>query len=234
MGKLFSRTGAVAAISAISLAAGGTVAVAASAATHHVRGHIASGKRGPRGPRGKQGPPGPAGANGANGAPGAQGPAGPAGAAGTPGAAGASGVTIPLLYESSAPNQTQTEIFNQHGLEMQASCNGSTNSNTVVLTGRATSNGALVRVTDVVSGSNTNSNSLTSNLSFNMAPGLTTNFGTDVFDFLAGDGQTILTGEYGLADGDGSGVGPNGITLPGVDCAVFGTIFVASSNGNSH
>jgi hypothetical protein len=94
MGKLFSRTGAVAALSAVSLAAGGTMAVSAAAATKHVTGSAASGKRGKTGktgPRGPQGAPGANGTNGTNGAPGPQGAAGAQGAAGSAGAQGAPG-----------------------------------------------------------------------------------------------------------------------------------------------
>jgi hypothetical protein len=232
MGKLLSRTGAIAALSAVSLAGGTTVAAVTAASASAKVAHAASGKRGPRGRTGKTGPPGPQGAPGANGAPGAAGTPGAAGAQGAPGAAGAA---IPLLYESSAPNLTSTSIFNQHGLQIQATCTGSQTTAQTVLQGRALAANGIVRVTDVVSGNNFNLNNTSSNGLINMTPGVTGAFGNLDFVFLAGDGQTIITGLYGVGNGNGaSPANAATITLGGVDCAVFGTINIAASVGNTH
>ena len=197
----------------------------------------ATGQAGATGPAGvtgsgAAGATGPAGATGSAGRDGGPGPAGPPGPVGAPGAAGAG---IPLLYESSAPTLTLTEIFNRNGLQIQAACGGNTSNNQVMLTGRSTAAAGVVRVVNLIAGTGTYANSTSANGSFNMAPGAFSNFGADAFMFLSGDGQTIITGEYGIADGDAaSPPDPGTLTLPGVDCAVYGTISIATSQGNSH
>lgn len=182
-------------------------AAIAAAATGGENAHIAkkqsrkaAKKRGPRGPRGFTGAPGP------------QGPQGPAGSQGPTGPQGPAGAAIPLLYKA-ASSTSDVPIFNDAGLEIEGSCSAGS---LTVLEGRALSEHALVRASDVVSGTSFPSNDLALNQKFALTPGNAESNYT--LAYLSGDGSTIITADYGVADGT---------QLPGVDCVVFGTIQVA-------
>ena len=155
------------------------------------------------GKRGKKG------ARGATGAPGAAGPAGPAGAP------GANGVAIPLIFRGQIPTQN-TPILNLAGLLINASC-GPTEAATS-LTGVSVIAGSILRATDVVTGAIESSNSTVVNQRFSLTPGGAQN--NYVLSYLAGNGSTILTADYGIANG--------GMTLVNVSCAVFGTVQLAA------
>jgi hypothetical protein len=152
------------------------------------------GKRGKRGKRGRRGP---------------RGFSGPAGPAGPPGPAG---VAAPLIFKAQSPT-SNTRIFQKSGLLINASCNPTTE-----LTGVSEVNGSIIRATDVVSGAITKSNSLVVNQKFTLTPGGAEN--NYVLTYLAGNGSSIITADYGLANG--------GMSLVNVACAVFGTISTAS------
>lgn len=156
-----------------------------------------------RGKHGKQGQAGPQGAQGP------QGVAGPAGPAGAP------GFGIPLIFRGQIPTQN-TPIFNVSGLLINASC-GPTGAKTA-LTGVSIVAGSILRATDVVSGASERSNSTVVNQNFDLTPGGAEN--NYVLTYLAGNGSSILTANYGIANG--------GMSLVNVSCAVFGTVQVAA------
>jgi hypothetical protein len=161
------------------------------------------GRRGKQGAQGASGPQGPAG------------PAGQPGPAGPPGPQGASGVTIPLIFRGQIPTQN-TPILNLAGLLINASCGPSEAATS--LTGVSEIPGSVLRATDVVSGSIQGSNSTVVNERFSLTPGgLQNNY---VLTYLAGNGSTILTANYGIANG--------GMSLVNVSCAVFGTVQLAA------
>lgn len=159
--------------------------------------------RGRHGARGAQGPSGPAGPAGAQGA---QGPAGPP---------GANGISIPLIFRGQIPTQN-TPILNLAGLLINASCGPTTA--TTSLTGVSEISGSILRATDVVSGAITRSNSTLVNDRFGLTPGGAEN--NYVLTYLAGNGSTILTADYGIANGH--------MSLVNVSCAVFGTVHLAA------
>lgn len=168
---------------------------------HKKRGHRAlRGKRGKRGKRGEQGPTGPQGAAGPAGTPGPVGPPGPA------------GVAAPLIFRAQSPT-FNTPIYEGSGLLINASCNPKTE-----LTGVSEIAGSIVRATDVVSGSITKTNSTSVNQKFTLTPGGAEN--NYVLTYLSGNGSSIITANYGLANG--------GISLVNVVCAVFGTVNTAT------
>ncbi len=154
---------------------------------------------------------GKAGAGGPSGPTGAQGPAGPAG---PPGPAGANGVAIPLIFRGQIPTQN-TPILNFAGLLVNASCGAGPATS---LTGVSEISGSILRATDVVSGAIEASNSTFVNQSFSLTPGGAQN--NYLLSYLAGNGSTILTANYGIANG--------GMSLINVSCAVFGTVQVAA------
>lgn len=174
------------------------VAVAAPAAgsarAQIAKRHKHHGRRGPRGFTGPRGPQGPAGPQGG------QGPQGPAGAA------------IPLLYKARTAS-ANVQIFNQAGLAIEGSCSAGP---VTTLEGRAFSEHAILRASDVVSGQTIASNNLPLNEKFVLTPGNAESNYT--LSYLAGDGSSIVTANYGVA---------NRTQLPGVDCVVFGTVEVA-------
>ncbi len=177
------------------------IAVAAptadSARAQVAKRHKHHGRRGPRGftgPRGTQGPAGPQGS---------QGPQGPQGPAGT---------AVPLLYKARTAT-ANVQIFNQAGLAIEGSCAAGP---VTTLEGRAFSEHAILRASDVVSGQTVASNNLPLNEKFVLTPGNAESNYT--LSYLAGDGSSIVTASYGVA---------NGTQLPGVDCVVFGTVEVA-------
>ncbi len=184
---------------------GGGIAVAAPNAGQSLgraaKRHGKHSGRGPRGPRGFPGPQGPQGPQGPGGPQGPQGPQGPA------------GVAIPLLYKAATASANQ-EIFNRAGLKIEGSCAAGP---TTTLEGRALSEHAIFRASDVVSGTTEASNDLLLNQKFSLTPG---NAQSDyvLFYYLAGDGSSIVTATYAVA---------NGTQLPGVDCVLFGTVQVA-------
>lgn len=155
--------------------------------------------RGKRGKGGKGGPSGPTG------------PTGPAGPAGPP---GLNGVSIPLIFRGQVPTGS-TRIFEAFGLLVNASC-GPTEP-TTALTGVSAVPGSIVRATDVVSGAISKTNSTLLNQQFTLTPGGAEN--NYVLTYLAGNGSSIITAEYGIANG--------GMSLVNVSCAVFGTVHVA-------
>jgi hypothetical protein len=163
---------------------------------------------------GKAGATGATGPQGPTGATGPAGPAGPAGKAGAPGKPGLAGVAIPLIFRGQIPTQ-HTPILNLAGLLINASCS---ESSVTSLTGVSEVAGSIVRATDVVSGSIEASNSTLVNQRFNLTPGeLQNNY---ILTYLAGDGSSIVTANYGIANG--------GMSLVNVSCAVFGTVQVAA------
>jgi hypothetical protein len=153
--------------------------------------------RGKRGKRGKRG---------------TRGPAGPAGAPGPQGAPGPAGVSVPLIFKAQSPTPS-TPIYESSGLLINASCNPITE-----LTGVSEVSGSIVRATDVVSGSIFKTNSTVVNEKFTLTPGGAEN--NYVLTYLAGNGSSIITANYGLANG--------GMSLVNVACAVFGTISTAA------
>jgi hypothetical protein len=157
-------------------------------------------KKKDRGPRGRRGP---------RGIRGKAGPAGPGGPAGPP---GPSGVAAPLIFKAQSPT-SNTAIFQGAGLLINASCNPATE-----LTGVSEVAGSIIRATDVVSGSIAASNSSVVNQKFTLTPGGAEN--NYVLTYLAGNGSSIVTANYGLANG--------GMSLVNVACAVFGTISTAT------
>jgi hypothetical protein len=154
---------------------------------------------------GKRGAPGPAGTQGATG------PAGPGGPAGAP---GANGVSIPLIFRGQPPTPN-TAILNLGGLLINASC--STGSVTT-LTGIPQIPGSVIRASDVITNETERSNDtfLNEHLSLNPFEG-EDNY---LLTYLAGNGSTIVTANYGVANG--------GLGLVNVSCAVFGTVQVAA------
>jgi hypothetical protein len=136
---------------------------------------------------------------------------GPRGPAGSP---GANGVSIPLIFRGQIPAQN-TPILNIAGLLVNASCGAGPATS---LTGVSEVAGSILRATDVVSGSIEGSNSTFVNQGFNLTPGGAQN--NYVLTYLAGNGSTILTSNYGIANG--------GMSLVNVSCAVFGTVQVAA------
>jgi hypothetical protein len=152
------------------------------------------------GRRGDSGPTGPTGA---------QGPAGPAGPAGFNGSNAAS---IPLIFRGQIPTQN-TPILNAAGLLVNASCGAGPATS---LTGVSEIQGSILRATDVVSGAIEASNSTFVNQGFSLTPGGAQN--NYVLTYLAGNGSTILTADYGIANG--------GMSLVNVSCAVFGTVLL--------
>lgn len=198
------RRGAVVQIAAVgvtvcALLVGG-VAIAAPQASSP-RGHVAKrhGKRGSnkRGPRGFTGQPGP------------QGPQGPGG---PPGPGGPAGSAIPLLYKA-ATASANVQIFNEAGLAIEGSCAAGP---VTTLEGRAYSEHAIIRASDLLSGATYANNDLPLNEKIALTPGSAESNYT--LAYLAGDGSSIVTADYGVADKT---------QLPGVDCVVFGTIQVA-------
>jgi hypothetical protein len=155
------------------------------------------------------------GKSGAAGPQGQQGPVGPAGAAGPPGPAGVNGISIPLIFRGQIPTQN-TPILNLAGLLVNASC-GPTEAATS-LTGVSEIAGSILRATDVVSGAISWSNSTFVNERFSLTPGGAQN--NYVLTYLAGNGSTIMTADYGIANG--------GMSLVNVSCAVFGTVHLAA------
>lgn len=153
-----------------------------------------SGTRGKRGKRGKRGP---------------RGRIGPAGPQGPPGPAG---VAIPLIFKAQSPT-FNTKIYQGAGLLINASCNPTTS-----LTGISEVNGSIVRATDVVSGSIYTDNSTEVNDKIVLTPGGAEN--NYVLTYLSGNGSSIITANYGLANG--------GMSLVNVACAVFGTVNTAA------
>ena len=148
---------------------------------------------------------------GATGATGAQGPAGPAGAPGIP---GANGVAIPLIFRGQIPTQN-TPILNLAGLLVNASCGAGPATS---LTGISEVSGSILRATDVVTGALEGSNSTSINQGFSLTPGGAQN--NYLLTYLAGNGSSIITANYGIANG--------GMSLINVSCAVFGTVQVAA------
>lgn len=161
-------------------------------------------KQPPRGKRGKRG------RRGATGPKGATGPAGPQGPPGL------SGVAAPLIFKAQNPT-ANTRIFESSGLLINASCN-STPGPATELTGVSEVAGSIVRATDVVSGAIFKTNSTLVNQKFSLTPGGADN--NYVLTYLAGNGSSIITANYGLANG--------GMSLVNVECAVFGTISTAT------
>ena len=125
---------------------------------------------------------------------------------------GQAGVAAPLIFKAQNPT-FNTKIFEGGGLLINASCNPLTS-----LTGVSEVAGSLIRATDVVSGSIVKSNSTFVNDQFNLTPGGAEN--NYVLTYLGGNGSSIVTANYGLANG--------GMSLVNVSCAVFGTIQTAS------
>lgn len=152
--------------------------------------------------------------HGKKGAPGAQGAQGAAGPAGPAGPAGAGGVTIPLIFRGQIPTQN-TPILNLAGLLVNASCGAGPATS---LTGISEIPGSIMRATDVVSGAIEASNSTVANQGFSLTPGGAQN--NYVLTYLAGNGSTIMTANYGIANG--------GMSLINVSCAVFGTVLVTA------
>lgn len=168
---------------------------------------VRRGKRGPRGFKGKQGDRGFPGANGPQGPQGALGPQGPGGPQGPAGPAGGG---LPLLFKASA-STADTTIFEGSGLRIQGSCSPGS---VTTLTGRSLLDHGVIRATDVVSGAIQSSNNFNLNATVPLTPGSAqSNY---VLTYLAGNAISIITGSYGVANG--------GMQLPGVDCAVFGTL----------
>jgi hypothetical protein len=162
--------------------------------------------RGPRGPRGARGP------SGANGSAGPAGPQGGQGPSGSQGPQGPAGVAIPLIFEAQNPTSA-TRIFEWGGLLINASCSPSTS-----LTGVSEIEGSLIRATDVVSGAITITNDTKLNELLPLTPGGAEN--NYVLTYLGGNGSSIVTANYALANG--------GMRLVNVSCAVFGTIQIAN------
>ena len=149
------------------------------------------GKRGRRGRRGARGLPGPV---------------------GPPGPPGPSGIAIPLLFKAQNPTSS-TRIFDGSGLLINAACNPKT-----LLEGVSGVTGSVLRATDVVSGSIVKSNNTKVNDKFTLTPGGAEN--NYVLTYLSGDGRSIITSNYGIANG--------GLALVDVACAAFGTIHLAT------
>lgn len=158
------------------------------------RSHRGRAKRGKRGKQGQRGPSGPAG------------PAGP------PGAPGPAGISIPLLFKAQSPTPS-TPIFAAAGLLINGACSGSNTE----LTGVSQLNGSIFRATDVVTGAAERDNAMAVNQKILLTPGGAEN--NYVLTYLAGDGRSIITSNYGIANG--------GMELFNVACAAFGTIQVA-------
>lgn len=148
---------------------------------------------------------------GATGPAGPQGPAGPAGPAGAP---GVSGYSIPLIFRGQIPTQN-TPILNLAGLLVNASCGSGPATS---LTGVSIIPGSILRATDVVSGAIESTNSSFANQGFNLTPGGAQN--NYVLTYLAGNGSTIMTANYGIANG--------GMSLINVQCAVFGSVLLTA------
>jgi hypothetical protein len=163
--------------------------------------------------KGTKGKRGPKGAQGARGAQGPQGTSGAAGPAGPAGPAGATGQGIPLLYEAPANSAVQV-LFNQRGLQIEASCSGT---KVTTLTGRSKADHGVIRASDVVSGSISKSDDFASNTTINLTPGGVAN--NYVLTFLSAGGP-VVTGIYGTANGGGGGAGTNTIA----DCLAFGSL----------
>jgi hypothetical protein len=151
---------------------------------------------------------------GATGPAGPQGPQGPAGPAGPQGKQGASGLAIPLIFRGQIPTE-HTAILNQAGLLINASC---TKESITTLTGVSEYPGSILRGVDVSTGDVLAfSNSTHVNDEFELTPvSQTDNYN---LTYLAGNGSTIMTANYGIADG--------GMSLVNVSCAVFGTVQIA-------
>jgi hypothetical protein len=150
------------------------------------------------GKRGKAGPSGPAGAPG---------PAGPAGAP------GANGVGIPLIFRGGAPTPS-VPILNVGGLSISASCS---ESSVTTLTGNPVLPGSILRVTGISSNTYIASNDTPAGGRYPLSAGGEDNY---LLTFLAGNGSTIVTANYGVADG--------GLGLVNVACAAFGTVELAA------
>jgi hypothetical protein len=150
---------------------------------------------------GKRGKPG------ASGPTGAQGATGPAGPAGIP---GANGSAIPLIFRGSAPTPNET-ILSVGGLVITATC--STGSVTT-LTGVPQIAGSVIRATDAITGETEASNDTFLNEHFSLNPNETQD--DYLLTYLAGNGSTIVTANYGVANG--------GLGLLNVSCAVFGSV----------
>jgi hypothetical protein len=163
-----------------------------------------------RGPRGKRGKAGPAGAKGATGAQGAQ---GATGATGATGPAGPAGQGIPLLFEAAANTSTQV-LFNQRGLQVEASCSAA---KVTTLQGRSKADHGVIRATNVVSGSQNANDDFANNTTTTLTPGVLP--ATFVMTFLSASSQ-IITANYSTANNGGGGAGTNTIA----DCLAFGSI----------
>lgn len=150
---------------------------------------------------------------------GAGGPAGPAGPMGPAGPPGANGAGIPLIFRGQLPT-SNTRILDVSGLLINASCNAGAppaSEPVTSLTGVSGVPGSIVRATDVVSGAIFKTNSSFVNQQFVLTPGVAeSNY---VMTYLAGNGSSIVTANYGIANG--------GMSLLNVSCAVFGTAHVA-------
>ena len=154
--------------------------------------------------------------HGQHGAPGAQGPAGAQGATGPvgpPGAPGANGVGIPLIFRGQPPTPS-VGILNIGGLLINASCSSAS---VTTLTAYTELPGSILRATGVASGTYVATNDSGPGNHFELAEGGEDNY---VLTYLAGNGSTIVTANYGVADG--------GLGLVNVACAVFGTAELAA------
>ncbi|HEY3970691.1 MAG TPA: hypothetical protein VGL79_04765 [Solirubrobacteraceae bacterium] len=96
---------------------------------------------------------------------------------------------------------------------MNASCSPTTS-----LTAVSELEGSLIRATDVVSGASTITNNTKLNETFTLTPGGAEN--NYELTYLGGNGSSIITADYGLANG--------GMRLINVSCAVFGTVQIAA------
>lgn len=153
---------------------------------------------------GKRGQPG------ATGPTGAQGTIGPVGPAGAP---GANGVGIPLIFRGQPPTPS-VGIMKLGGLLINASCSSGS---VTTLTAYTEIPGSILRDTGVASNIYVATNDSGPGNHFELAEGGEDNY---VLTYLAGNGSTIVTANYGVANG--------GLGLVNVACAVFGTMELAA------